>query len=62
MIRLVVPILLVSLISWVLIFGLQGKAKEQTKVSIRHGLIALGIGVGVVFTIIGLFYMGGIIQ
>lgn len=61
MFRFFLPALTVTIIAWVLLYGLKPKMKRQTWVEIRHSLTAVSIGVGSILLIIAIFsIIGGI--
>jgi hypothetical protein len=55
MFRFFLPALTVTIIAWVLLYGLKPKMKRQTWIEIRHSLAAVSIGIGVVLFIIVVF-------
>ena len=62
MIRLAIPLLLVTLVAWGLLYGVRGKVKTETRSAIRQGCIALSIAVAVLLSIGAVFSLGGFIN
>ena len=60
MFRLAIPLLLVTLVSWALLYGVRGKIRTETHTAIRQGCVALSIAATVLLALGAAFSLGGL--
>ena len=59
MLRFIIPMVVVTVVAWVLLYGLKPRIKQETYGAIRHTIVAVSIGIGVVGALLIIFTLVG---
>ena len=59
MLRFIIPMFLVAVVAWVMLYGLKPRIKQETWLAVRHTLVAVSIGIGVVGAVLVIFSIIG---
>lgn len=62
MLRLFIPLLLVTILSWIVLYGIRPKLRKEVWKSARYAVVAVSVGVGIVSTIMLAFSFLGVIN
>lgn len=61
MIRLLIPFLFVVIASWAMLYGIKPAQRRTAWVNVRHALVAISIGLGVIAAVTAVFsILGGL--
>ena len=59
MLRFIIPMVLVTVVAWVMLYGLKPRMKQATWSAVRHTIVAVSIGIVVVGAVMVIFLFIG---